>query len=343
MQSRASAIRCLLDGLVGLVSAANANDSTKLLDDTKKPFALDRSKTLRVSLEASRKERSGEETSSRRTRVPSDIWQDTLSLLCDSDPSVRKACANALIFYIIQEMPKYGESTDPEGTTHLRRLAEGAFRHVHNMFPNVGDVGTKFLNIVHAYVYILAASPTLGLSASSDASRPPTGDSLKRDVGSTSENHESGTDNGNVTPSTSNNRRSFASQNAPKARKQSLVLKLVENAPSRYTTSAKASEEDYASLLKVLTTIQVQLPMRGLVTGVPMLLALDEASNVQEAGSDLAQRIIAVKTVIAHVWLVIGQVWKLPDLVMQAEQVGLHLSHSFCIMITLTPYRLLRL
>jgi hypothetical protein len=90
------------------------------------------------------------------------MWQDSLSLLCDSDPSVRTECSSALVAYIIDEMPKYGESTDNDGKAQLRRLADSSFRNVVK-FTHAGDAATRFLNTAHAYLYILATSPMLGL------------------------------------------------------------------------------------------------------------------------------------------------------------------------------------
>jgi hypothetical protein len=98
-------------------------------------------------------------------------------------------------------------------------------------------------------------------------------------------------------------------------------MKLAAIAPSHYTDSIQASEEDYASIMKILNVIQAQFPMRGIITGVPMLIALDEASSPKEADSNLMQRVIAMKTIISHVWLTIAQVWKVSSLATLAEKV----------------------
>ncbi|PPQ83283.1 hypothetical protein CVT25_004022 [Psilocybe cyanescens] len=325
-QSRSSAIRCLLEGLLGLVRAANVNEKVESADEGTKTGVPEPTKRSRTSLDTSRLERT-DERASRRTKVPPDIWQDTLSLLCDSDPLVRQECSNALVYYITQEMPKHGENSEPAGTKPMRRIAD-TFRHNVGVHPSIGDVGSKFLNCVHAYVYILATSPTLGISPSTvgnarlssydDSSAsvsPPTASDAHHDLG---ENRSA--------PSPSNNRRSLGGQHGSRARKESLVLGLLERAPSQYTASAKASEEDYAHLLKILTTIQLHMPMHGVLTGVPMLLALNAALNTQDIDVGLLHRIVTIKTVIAHVWLVIGQVWKLQDLIGLAEKAIKHLS-----------------
>ncbi|KAH9482387.1 Protein EFR3 [Psilocybe cubensis] len=324
LQTRSSAIRCLLEGLLGLVRAANANERVESADETSKRCSPE--PKSRTSLDTSRLERT-DERASRRTRVPPDIWQDTLSLLCDSDPLVREECSNALVYYITQEMPKHGESSEPAAVKPMRRIAD-TFRHHVGVHPSIGDSGSKFLNSVHAYLYILATSPTLGISPSvvgnarlssyddsSSNAPPPIISDLHHDLG---ENRSA--------PSPSSNRRSIGGHNVSRARKESLVLGLLERTPSQYTTSAKASEEDYAHLLKILTTIQSRMPLHGLLTGIPMILALNAALNTQDIDINLLHRIVTIKTVIAHVWLVIGQVWKLQDLVNLAEKAIKNLS-----------------
>ena len=264
-----------------------------------------------TSLDLPRRERE-DERSSRRTRIPPDVWQDTLSLLCDGDPIVRMECTAALINYITEEMPKYGESTDTEGKSHMRKFASSSFRHVSSKFTHIGDSATRFLNSVHAYIYVLAMSPSLGLTEA------PTSVST---VGDTDVQPDGEPAADNETVADIQIHRSSPSPHGTKALKKSLALKLVATLPSHYSHSVKATEEDYASLLKILSAIHVQFPMRGIIAGVPMLITLDNTSMAGELESVVLQRIIALKTVIAHAWLVIGQVWKISQLVALAEQV----------------------
>jgi hypothetical protein len=321
--TRSSAIRHLLGALLGLIRAANANEVTGSLA---LEYAHDLNDVepgqIRTSPDAARIDRTDDRPSG-RTSVPPDIWQDTLSLICDTDPLVRNDCAEALVYYISQEMPKHGEHSDFEVVKHPR--AETPFRPIQNLFPDVGDAGTKFLNSVHAYLYILALSPAFGVPSSIAASPEPShttnGDtSLKMTHLPSSEDHYDLTENTEslVVPQTAN-RRSFSAQHGPRARKESLVLRLLERIPSHCTSSAKATEEDYVNILRVLTAIHRQLPMHALVTGVPMLLTLNNALDVND--SNLSEQIVTIKTVIARVWLVIGQTWKIPDLVAIAGQV----------------------
>ncbi|KAF8974453.1 hypothetical protein BDZ97DRAFT_1647220 [Flammula alnicola] len=322
LPSRSSAIRYLLESLLGLIRAANSNESNDLLEEHKRSSGLEPAKRYRTSIE-----RSTDERPSRRTKVSPDIWQDTLSLLCDADALVRKKCSEALIYYITQEMPKYGETGDVNSTMPSWRVGETSLRHVQSTFPNVGDAGSKFLNAVNAYLYILATSPTLSGPSVASPSPEPAQSSSKDHTSITvvgpaesEEHYDLGESAENVSPPQSNNRRSSGSQNGPRARKESLVLRLLQKTPAHYTTATKASEEDYANLLKILTTLHIQLPIHALLTGVPMLLALNSASQTNDIDFDLLQRIVTIKTVIAHALLAIGRVWKLTDLVLLAEQ-----------------------
>ncbi|KAF9534181.1 hypothetical protein CPB83DRAFT_866446 [Crepidotus variabilis] len=313
IQGRSAAIRCILQSVTGVVKAANTSDSTAPLEENNRKPSSDQNRN-RPSIDARREERP-----SRRTRVPADIWQDTLSLLCDADLTVRTACTDALMLYITQEMPKTGEITDIDGISHLRKLADNSFRHVHAAAPHIGDAAGRFLNHVHAYLYILATSPTLGLPIGGNPSVPETSNA------EVSGSNDSAPNTSESTASQNPNRRSLPSQQGPKARKQSLVLKFIADTPTS-SPSVKATEEDYASILKLLSMIQVQLPMRGLVSGVPMLLALDEASRSGKSQPQLRQRVLAMKTIIAHVWLTIAQVWKISELITRAESAIASLS-----------------
>lgn len=268
-----------------------------------------------------------EERASRRAKVPPDIWQDTLTLLCDPDPLVRKECSSALVYYICEEMPKQGEISDIDGMKHSRRLADMSLRHVQGILPNIGDPASKFLNSVQAYVYILATSPTLGTLPTTlqDSNPPLQEDPSIRVVSSMDSDDHHGSEEISLPPQSSNHRTSIA-QHGPKARKESLVLHLLEQTPSRYDTLAKASEEDYANILKILTTIQMKMPMHGLLTGIPMLLALNAALKTEAVDATLLQRIVTIKIIISHVLFTIGRVWKIEQLILLTEKVRTPLS-----------------
>ncbi|KAJ7094623.1 hypothetical protein B0H15DRAFT_969617, partial [Mycena belliarum] len=305
-QNRSQAIRCLLAGLLGLIHAAEKHEAAKELED---PPKRNRSSSFKVSSPASQIANPEFTTNgARRTHVPPDIWQDTLSLLCDADYAVRADYASGLVFYLENEVPTLGDSTDTDGVKRIRRMVESPFVQGTDVKVLLlsGDFGTKFLNAIHAYVYVLGTSTTLGIAASASP-----GDGHVN--GSTTTEPET-TGEGSDGQSQGHGRRSVSSQ-APRARKVSVVQRLLERAPGQVSGSTSASLSDYSHMLAILTSVHEQFPIRGLITGIPMLLALDRAvtsSDATEPGA--ASRISAVKIVIARVWLVIAKVWECTDL-----------------------------
>jgi hypothetical protein len=314
-ENRTQAIRCLLAGLLGLIHAADKNEAAKELED---PPKRTRSSSFKVSSPASQiaNPELAAHGASRRTPVPPDIWQDTLSLLCDTDYGVRSDYAAALIFYLENEIPSLGGSTDGDDVKRVRRIVESPFPQATDVkvLMQSGDFGTKFLHAIHAYVYVLATSPTLGVgSAGASVSAA---DNITN--GPTTSEPETTADESEGQSQQGHGRRSVSSQ-APRAHKLSVVQRLLERAPSRVSGNASASLSDYAHILAILTTVHEQFPIRGLITGVPMLLALDKAAGSSDAGA--ASRVNAIKIVIARVWLAIAKIWECSDLANLANKV----------------------
>ncbi|KAJ7180256.1 hypothetical protein C8R43DRAFT_972407 [Mycena crocata] len=314
-QNRSQAIRCLLAGLLGLIHASEKQEAPKELDD---PPKRNRSSSFRVQSPAAQiaNPELPTDAASRRTQVPPDIWQDTLSLLCDTNYAVRADYASGLVFYLENEIPALDDTTDGDGVKRVRRLVDSPFNQGTDVkiLLLTGDSGTKFLNAIHAYAYALATSLTLGIGASASPPDSITNGPTTNEPESTAEGSE-----GHV-PSQGNGRRSVSSQ-APRARKVSVVQRLLERAPSRVSGSASASLSDYAHIHAILTTVHEQFPIRGLITGIPMLLALDRAtlsSDTSEPGA--VCRINAIKSVIARAWLVVGKIWECSDLVNLANK-----------------------
>ncbi|KAJ7639002.1 hypothetical protein FB45DRAFT_787574 [Roridomyces roridus] len=310
-EHRSQAIRCLFAGLLGLIHAAHETEAAKTLAEAPK---RNRSSSFKVSSPAAQIAANvelGTPASSRRTQVLTDIWQDTLSLLCDADYAVRADYASGLVFYLENEIPTLPGDVDENGVRRLRRMVESPFQHQIDVkvLMQSGDFGTKFLNAMHAYVYTLATSTSLGF-----------GDNVTN--GPTTSEPDSTTDASEVAaPSQGSGGRRSVSSQAPRARKASVVQRLLERAPSRVSGSASASLSDYAHILSILTTVHEQFPIRGLIVGIPMLLALDKAArsaDVSEAGA--VARAVAIKVVIAKVWLVIGKTWESSELVNLANK-----------------------
>lgn len=314
--SRSQALRCLLIGLVGLMQAADkhtytheavVNNDTIKVDENGKPILP------HVATEALHPR------PSRRAKVPSEIWQDTLTLLCDGDYAVRADYAAALIAFLNTEISKDGEETDGDGVRRIRPLASSPTRQASNISAALwGDPVTRCLNGVHAYLYMLAVSETLGHN---QGRRPSSsGRSIAGDTPAPSVAHGDESVNGHVTVEAP------PSSSVPtRARKVSMGHRMLQHIPRELGSSAAASASDYGHILAILSTLHQQLPVRGLLTGIPMLLALDAATKVNGVTeAESGQRVRTMKEVLARVWLAIGHVWECPEVSQLATKVRHH-------------------
>ena len=102
-------------GLLGLIDTANKSDSTVV-----HVFSRPNYPQLRSSRDLSQDNRVA-----RWDRVTPDVWQDTLSLICDRYAAVRLEYTNALAYYISHKLPTYGNCPDPNGTKRAQKLADG--------------------------------------------------------------------------------------------------------------------------------------------------------------------------------------------------------------------------
>lgn len=306
LRSRAEAIRCLVAGLIGLIQSADKHES--VTEQPKKSSGSITSKDPGLPVR-----------SSRRTRVPPDVWQDTLSLLCDGDYAVRADYADALVFYLVNEMPKHGDGADIDVVKHMSTQRTG-------QLLNPGDIGTKLLNATHAYLYMLASAPSLGLSSAAPSPSPSQRNKIDipqvNILPATPQGEDPREGQDSPAPSQNQERRSFSNLQAPRSRKISMAYRLLDHTPSRITSTAAAHLSDYAHILSIITTIHQHFPIRGLLTGIPMMLALDGASRVHENDDPATiHRIHAIKAVLARAWLVVGKVWDSAELIELSEKV----------------------
>ena len=319
---RAQAVRCLLAGLLSLIHAAEIHDIAKEDGEDGKTVHRAALAESSISAQAERNAKSpnsvGHIRPSRRTNVSPEVWQDTLSLLCDSDYAVRADYAATLVSYLDREIPKLWDSTDVDGVKRIRPLAEGPTQQATVNFSILfGDNTTRFLNALHAQCYVLATSNSLGIS--SQAYTP----SSQRSV-----NGDTPTEGSNQTPEPQDvpedsapSRRSVA---LPRTRKTSVMQRALRNVPSKLSSMSgiSATLSDYSNMLAVLVAVHKNLPVRGLLTGVPMLLALDGAiQGDTSTDADALQRMRVIREVLARTWLAIGNVWSCPGIVEIAQRV----------------------
>ncbi|EKM59162.1 uncharacterized protein PHACADRAFT_181156 [Phanerochaete carnosa HHB-10118-sp] len=316
---RAQAVRCLLAGLHSLIHAAEMHDIAKEDGDDGKTVhraALAESGvTINVEAEGRTPRPDGHVRPSRRSNVSPEVWQDTLSLLCDADYSVRADYSSTLVSYLEREILKLWDCTDVDGVKRIRAIAEGPTRQASiNHSVIFGDSTTRLLNALHAHLYVLATSTNLGVATRShtpSSQRSVNGDTTTDDAKS----------QGDDTEENAPSRRSIG---IPRSRKMSVMQRLLRNIPSKLSSFANVSAtlSDYGNMLAILKAVQMNLPIRGLVTGVPMLLALDSALQ-GETSTDTAsvQRVQAIRDVLAQTWLAIGKVWECPGVVEIAQNV----------------------
>ncbi|EGN93012.1 hypothetical protein SERLA73DRAFT_98316 [Serpula lacrymans var. lacrymans S7.3] len=320
-KSRGQAIRCLLAGLLGLMQAADNHEHVERSDEKEQSCAQDGSDLPRKTVGVPSQD--PHTRISNRTRISPELWHDTLSLFCDRDYAVRNDYANAFISYLSNEVPKRGENTA------IQRLTEGSHGHQASSINMLlfGDSTTRSLRAVHAYLYTLATASSLELvvspspspvcSASGDGpvinilpTTPDTGSGLQLN----------GSDSRGSPPTSQvSERRSTAT--TARSRKASTTQRLLESTPSIISSSTCASLSDYALILHVMTVVQNQTPIRGLLTGLPMVLALHGATQIQDgADAGSVQRSKVIRELLTRVWLAIGQVWDCKELVDLAEK-----------------------
>lgn len=313
---RPQALRCLLASLMGLIQAADRHDSAQEnVDEPKMRRAVS------GSVPSSPNPNDVHIKPSRRTKVAPEVWQETLTLLCDADYSVRAEYTEALVFYLKHEIPKSGDHTDDDGVRRTHPLVDGPARQA-SLINTVmyGDATTRFLNALHTHLYLLATSSVLGLNSGSPFSTPA------RSV------NEDGSYSQDTSPETRDNSRR-KSTGPPRSRKTSVMLRVLQNAPrevSPATSSNSATLSDYDNILAILITVQENLPVRGLLTAVPMLAALDKICTGEKSTEpEFSLRLRVIKELLAKTWLSIGKVWSHEDVVKLAQGVMLSYFRFF--------------
>ena len=372
-KGRTQAIRSLLAGLLGLVQAADVQSA-------KHTGEIDGSKPPGISMALLNQKDEAEHGHkrvhpSRRTKISPEVWQDTLTLLCDGDYTVRADYARALVSYIDFEIPRKGDHNGPDGTRRMS-IAEGPARQAKTMAAIMyGDSVTRFLNALHAYAYALATAASLGIGTGAQNSVSPSPTPSQNDVladhntlvmpardaeinvipptpmdsahklvvtddaeknGEEDEKREgkekpetNGNGNGRAEEST----RDSPSHSEPQSRRSTIagtrgsrhtsgMQRLLDWLPAgpQSEESSSATLSDYGHILNILVAVHEHLPVRALLTSVPMLLALDEASK--EYREREPQRYNALQEVLARVWLTLGKVWDCTPIIEGAEQVG---------------------
>ena len=118
-----------------------------------------------------------------------------------------------------------------------------------------------------------------------------------------------------ITPGESHRRHSRQPNGA---RKLSIALGLLDCSQ----VGVDSTLSDFALLREILMSAHRQVPTRAVLTGVPLLIALEKwtrkASGPEACQPGCRQ---AIREMVCHVWMVIGEVWDVPSVVENASKV----------------------
>lgn len=272
-----------------------------------------------------------------RSKVPPDVWQETLTLLCDECFSVRSEYVKTLVLYLRSELhPELGArsgATDVSSiisTSRPKSLDDKALQRVRSMKAGVtGDiVSVRFFHALFALFYILATSSRLGLppsSSSTPAQLPEIDlprDGVKEPVV-------------NITPSTPLRDQSFSDLQdekaignhpeyqltrnksinlTPQSRRLSRMRKLLDSGlrgQSDEVENISACLSDYLHIMSIFDVLNDQTPARTLLIGLPMLLALRRWC---ETVCSESHRRVVVRHILKWQLLRISRVWDYQEL-----------------------------
>ncbi|WRT68287.1 uncharacterized protein IL334_005263 [Kwoniella shivajii] len=352
-KDRSEIIRALINCLIGVMVITDQGDkeastrtkfgasilnSGKSIDKGKSPEQTNATLLSSPTSEVP----SDKPKSTRRNPISPEVWQETLPLLCESDYSVRISYSRALLLFLENEMPR-GKNTGSEATIY------------------------RFCNALHASVYTLVMSNCLGAGVSEDHSNVPSpeintgtgvtpsphlpNDILHNDFQKNGNNSPKINGNGSkdrngsitnkdkgvsfnlISPSPSSTPPTNGSSTPPKkpirtARRPSLPLNRLHSYVNLNSFDNVATPLDFAAALKILDELYTITPTPALITGTPMLLALDEDAgnelvrrpNDGRSGSWVLERKRAIRELVCLVWRRIGERWSCADVQNLAER-----------------------
>jgi hypothetical protein len=337
--SRPHIVRTLIYCIIGVMEVAQRGDDLEQRASGGGRTTADKGKGPQIQSEVPMYKQS-----KRRAAISPDIFQETLPLLCESTYAVRAAYARALILYITQELPR--EEVDQVG---------------------LGNTAVyRFCNALHATLYTLAMSCSLGTGspvatplrqspsatttplpvAEIDPKSAPAPDldqvdkkiSQQVDRDRNDSKPEKGVSFNVIEPTpldTPTGTSTPPRKSSRASRRVSLPLKRMGSFGNIESFDNVATPFDFASILKILEEVHKAVPMAAMISGIPMLLALDtDAGNDLirrpgdgRSGAWVLERKRAIRETIVFTWKTIGRQWNLSQLVDLANAVShpLHL------------------
>ena len=317
--ARPEILRVLIYCMIGVMSTAHAADIAEA-QATSQTTKLDKGKAPVDGITAETQKL----MTGRRNPITPAVWQETLPLLCESTYAVRAAYTHALLIFLDIEMP----------------------RHAEPPLMNA-PLAYRFCNAVHASVYTLAMSSCLG-SASPESSiasiqASPTSTSPKarsveikavQGLPSPQKSGDKGVSfdvtkpphgNSEATDSATPNKRISRG-----SRRVSLPLNRVNSSATLTSFDNVATPLDFAAIVSILEKLHAAVPVAALITGVPMLLALDREAGTElvrrpddgRMGSWVLERKRSIREVTAMMWRRIGLRWKVTSIIELADKVS---------------------
>ena len=267
--------------------------------------------------------------SSRRNPISPEIWQDTLPLLCEATYAVRAEYARALVLFLKQEFPAsvriLGNGNELQNGIHLKQARLGAIRFLHALDATIytlaisnrlGYAGPARASVPSAGPVIQEISPT----PIYDSPRAVTPDTTKSTatphravLTSRPQGERAGDGDSTQTPPNLLARRSSKLVSLPLHRMNRSPFEMTINEDVSGDTGASpaavATAEDYLALSAILSTVLHELPLEGISTIVPMLIAIDRDAGqilIPTPGATnnafLAERRRACKEVVCCAW-----------------------------------------
>ena len=294
---------------------------------------------------------------SRRNNVSPESWQETLALLCESNYRIRAMYARSLASFVRQEVKtepfvQKEETGENPMLAKMKIVVDPSFKASSRPSILVADPVSRFLNALHGSIFSLVMAQADGEQRQSSSA---TGDSdSDSDVDAPMANitivppsvshlpspvAKEMPDTSPVAPPSSSEpltmptaassiMESPHSSNIPldvpnwhrhqhghRGRKLSIAMSLLEPANNPVMPSPTLS--DFALLRELLLTAHQQVPTRALLTGVPMLLALDK--NLRTAKGLGSERTKAARELLCVVWMSVGHIWDVPSIVGTAK------------------------
>jgi hypothetical protein len=332
--SRSEILRVLIHCITGVMSTAHIADEADVRATTPMSLSNDKGKgpQLDTPLEFLQRRQTG-----RRNPIVPQVWQETLPLLCESKYAVRAAYARALLLYLRKEMPREQPPLRPGDLT-----------------------GFRFSNALHAAIYTLAMSSCLG-AASPDptpavsapaspviqnADKHQSND--KEELMSETKDEEQDKDKDknksqsraekgvsfNVTEPTPTgtppNGTSTPPRKGSRSRRVSLPLNRLHSSANLSSFDNVATPLDFAALVAIIDELHAAIPVAALVTGLPMLLALDKDAGMElvrrpgdgRSGAWVLERKRAIRESVAIVWRRVAERWGVKSVEELADKVG---------------------